>query len=95
MEIRFLKQAFKRFGQGPIQRIIEPACGSGRLVYRLAQLGYDVAGFDLNDNALEFLRKRLAKKDLKASVFNANMVDFKVDKPYDVALNTYNTFGIC
>lgn len=92
MEIRFLKKAFKRFGEGPIQRIIEPACGSGRLVYRLAQLGYDVAGFDLNENALEFLRNRLARKKLKANVFKANMVDFKADKPYDVALNTYNTF---
>ncbi|MCC6508957.1 MAG: class I SAM-dependent methyltransferase [Pirellulaceae bacterium] len=91
-EIAFLKQAFKRYGQGPIQRIIEPACGSGRLVFRLAQLGYDVAGFDLNDNALEFLRQRLAKKKLKANVYKDNMVDFKVDKPYDVALNTFNTF---
>ncbi len=92
MEVKFLQKAFKRFGEGPIQRIIEPACGSGRLVFRLAQLGYDVAGFDLNENALEFLRQRLAKKKLTANVFQANMVDFKVDQPYDVALNTYNTF---
>ncbi len=61
-EIKFLKTGLQRYGQGPIQRIIEPACGSGRLVFELAKLGYDVAGFDLNENALEFLRKRLDKK---------------------------------
>lgn len=90
-EIEFLQKAFERFGTGPTKRIIEPACGTGRLVYRLAELGYDVAGFDLNDNALNFLRKRLDKKKLKANVFNANMIDFKVDKPFDAALNTFNT----
>ncbi len=90
-EIEFLKKAFERFGDGPVRRIIEPACGTGRLVYRLAELGYDVAGFDLNENALDFLRKRLDKKKLKANVFKANMIDFKVDKPYDAALNTFNT----
>ncbi|MGN6548163.1 MAG: class I SAM-dependent methyltransferase [Aureliella sp.] len=90
-EIEFLQKAFERYAEGPVRRIIEPACGTGRLVFRLAQLGYDVAGFDLNENALDFLRKRLDKAKLKANVFQANMIDFKVDKPYDVALNTFNT----
>ena len=90
-EIEFLQQAFERYATGPVKRIIEPACGTGRLVFRLAELGYDVAGFDLNENALNFLRKRLEKKKLVADVFQANMVDFKVAQPYDVALNTFNT----
>lgn len=90
-EIEFLQKAFERFGDGPIRRIIEPACGTGRLVYRLAELGYEAAGFDLNENALNFLRKRLARKKLEANVFTANMIDFTVDRPYDVALNTFNT----
>lgn len=90
-EIEFLQKAFERFGKGPIRRIIEPACGTGRLVFRLAQLGYDVAGFDLNDNALGFLRKKLSKAKLNADVFKADMVDFKVDQPFDAALNTFNT----
>lgn len=90
-EIEFLQKAFQRYAIGPVKRIIEPACGTGRLVFRLAELGYDVAGFDLNENALSFLRKRLEKKKLKADVYQDNMIDFKVDKPYDVALNTFNT----
>lgn len=90
-EIEFLQKAFERYGIGTVKRIIEPACGTGRLVFRLAELGYDVAGFDLNENALNFLRKRLEKKKLKADVFQANMIDFTVAKPYDVALNTFNT----
>jgi SAM-dependent methyltransferase len=90
-EIEFLQKAFEKYGSGNVKRIIEPACGTGRLVFRLAELGYDVAGFDLNENALNFLRKRLEKKQLKAEVFQANMINFKVAKPYDVALNTFNT----
>lgn len=90
-EVEFLQKAFDRFAVGPVKRIIEPACGTGRLVIGLAELGYDVAGFDLNENALGFLRKRLAKKKLQADVYQANMIDFTVKRPYDVALNTFNT----
>ncbi|MFO1063622.1 MAG: class I SAM-dependent methyltransferase [Pirellulales bacterium] len=90
-EVKFLQQAFKRFSEEPVKRIIEPACGTGRLVYRLAKLGYDVAGFDLNDNTLNYLRKKLDKAKLKAHVFNANMIDFTVDQPYDAAMNMINT----
>lgn len=91
-EIEFLQQAFARYAVGPVKRIIEPACGTGRLVYALAALKYDVAGFDLNQNALDFLRTRLAKAKLGAEVYQANMIDFKVKKPFDVVLNTFNTF---
>jgi SAM-dependent methyltransferase len=90
-EIKFLQEAFQRFTDQPVKRIIEPACGTGRLVYRLAQLGYDVAGFDLNENALNYLRKKLKRAKLEANVYQANMVGFQVDQPYDVALNTFNT----
>lgn len=91
-EVKFLLQAFERFGSGKMERILEPGCGSGRLVVRLAEMGYDVAGFDLSDSMLEFLNKRLKKKRLKATTYKQDMAHFEVDRPYDVVLNTFNTF---
>lgn len=91
-EVAFLPLAFERFGTGELKRILEPGCGSGRLVVSLAEKGYDVTGFDLSDSMLNFLNKQLAKKKLKATTYKQDMTSFEVDKPYDVVLNTFNTF---
>lgn len=91
-EVAFLPLAFERFGSGELKRILEPGCGSGRLIVSLAEKGYDVTGFDLSDSMLSFLDKQLAKKKLKATIYKQDMSAFEVDQPYDVVLNTFNTF---
>jgi SAM-dependent methyltransferase len=35
--------------------------GTGRLLFRLAQAGYDALGIDLNPRAVEYCRQRLAR----------------------------------
>ena len=91
-EVAFLPLAFERFGTGEMKRILEPGCGSGRLIVSLAKRGYDVTGFDLSDSMLNYLNKELAKKKLKATTYKQDMTTFEVDKPFDVVLNTFNTF---
>ena len=91
-EVAFLPLAFERFGTGKMKRILEPGCGSGRLIVSLAEKGYDVTGFDLSESMLKFLNKQLAKKKLTATTYLQDMTDFEVDKPFDVVLNTFNTF---
>lgn len=66
-------------------RVLEPACGSGRLVAELARRGHAVTGFDLSPTMLEFARKRLAKAKLKARLFEARMEDFETKQRHDLA----------
>lgn len=91
-EVRFLSAAFERFGDGRIKRVLEAGCGTGRVVFRLAQLGYQASGFDLSKNMLDYLRQRLTTANLSANVFEADMADFKVARPVDAVLNGFNTF---
>jgi SAM-dependent methyltransferase len=51
-----------------------------------------MVGFDLSEAALAYLRRRLARRKLHAEVFRADMADFRLDRPVDAALNTFNTF---
>ena len=44
-----------------VTELPEPACGTGRLMFRMAQAGYDVAGLDLNEKAVDFSNARLEK----------------------------------
>jgi SAM-dependent methyltransferase len=91
-EMRFLEQCFKQFVAGKTQKLFEPACGTGRLVFRLAKRGYRVSGLDLNEHAVRFCNKRLRRLGLPESVFVADMADFELPRPVDAAFNTINSF---
>ncbi|MCA9191398.1 MAG: class I SAM-dependent methyltransferase [Planctomycetales bacterium] len=91
-EVGFLKEAFERYGSRPVKRILEPGCGTGRLVIALAKAGYEVSGFDLNDRALKYLKHQLNLRKLEANVFHHDMTSFACAKKFDVVLNTFNTF---
>src|SRR5438105_14687099 len=59
-----------------VRRLLEPACGTGRLITEFAARGYDMIGFDLNRRALSYLRRRLRRRRLHAEIFEADMADF-------------------
>jgi len=61
-------------------------------VTELAARGYQVTGFDLNQPALSYLRRRLARLRLHAETFEANMSDFHLSQPVDAAYCTVSTF---
>ena len=91
-EFKFLEAAFKKHVDGKTKRVLEPACGTGRLLFRMAKKGYVAEGLDLNDKAIAYCNARLKKYDLKQSAWVADMCDFTVKKPFDAAFNTINSF---
>lgn len=91
-EAAFIAAACRQYARGPVQRLLEPGCGSGRLVRALAAEGFQLTAFDTSLPALEFLQRKLKQQKLKANLFAADMVDFHLPKPVDAAFNTYNTF---
>ena len=91
-EYKFLEAAFKKHVDGKTKRVLEPACGTGRLLFRMAKGGYTSAGLDLNEKAIAYCNARLRKHGLKETGWVANMCDFTVKKPFDAAFNTINSF---
>src|SRR6266480_2498833 len=91
-EADFIEAACRKYCRFDARRLLEPACGSGRLITELAARGYQVTGFDISERALGYLRRRLARRRLHAETFEAEMSDFRLDKPVDAAYCTVNTF---
>jgi SAM-dependent methyltransferase len=92
LEADFIEAAARKYCDFKARRLLEPACGTGRLVAELAARGYEVAGFDLNQAALDYLRRRLIRRGLRAEVFEADMADFRVPAPVGAAYCTFNSF---
>ncbi|SFI35624.1 SAM-dependent methyltransferase [Planctomicrobium piriforme] len=91
-EYKFLLQCFDEYAKCPVQRVFEPACGTGRLLIKLAKAGYEVAGNDLNPKAVEFCNKRMKKAGFTPTVSIGDMADFTVKKKFHAAFNTINSF---
>ncbi|MEZ6132142.1 MAG: class I SAM-dependent methyltransferase [Planctomycetaceae bacterium] len=91
-EFDFLQTCLPQHATRPVKRIFEPACGTGRLLIKLAQSGYEVGGNDLNEKAIDFCNARLRRQSFPETTFVGDMADFQVRRKYDAAFNFINTF---
>lgn len=91
-EANFIEVACRKYCRSEVHRLLEPGCGSGRLITELAVRGYQMIGFDLNRRGLSYLRRRLERRRLHAETFEADMSDFRLRQPADAAYCTVNTF---
>ncbi len=91
-EYYFLRGCFEKHAGRKIARIFEPACGTGRLLIKLAKQGFEVAGNDLNPKAIRFCNARFARYGFPETATVGDMSAFKVRKKYDASFNMINTF---
>jgi SAM-dependent methyltransferase len=91
-EADFLVAACHKYCPFRVRRLLEPACGTGRLLTELASRGYRLTGLDLSEPSLAFLRRRLARRGLTAHVLHEDMTDFRLDRSVDAAYSTFDGF---
>lgn len=91
-ELAFIVGCGDRYLAGKYERMFEPACGTGRLLFWLAKRGFTASGLDLNPKAVDFCNARLKRHGLSESAFVADMSEFKIRQRQDIAFNTINSF---
>ena len=88
----FLEVMLARYGPGRGRRVLEPACGSGRLLAEMARRDYRVTGFDLSREMLAFARERLALAGLRAKLKQARLEAFELPGRFELAHCLVSTF---
>lgn len=91
-EASFVEAVYERHVQTRGRRMLEPACGSGRLVAAMTRRGFNVTGFDLSQAMLQFARQRLRRKHLKARLVEARLESFSFAVKFDIAHCLVSTF---
>jgi SAM-dependent methyltransferase len=94
-EIGFLKQVFEEHVPFPVERVLEPACGTGRFLVALPRHGFHVTGYDVSGAMLEYARKRIEDEGLsdRTRLIQAEMQTAGFDREFDAALNSINSLG--
>jgi SAM-dependent methyltransferase len=81
-----------RLGPG-CRKVLEPACGSGRVLEELAQRGLSVVGLDRSSAMVDYAKARLATAGVEGEVLLADMVSFELDESFDGAVCPINTLA--
>lgn len=88
----FVIAAQKKHAGTSAQSVLEPACGSGRLMRAFSDVGYSTSGFDSNAAMLKFAHERLSGAVPAAQLFLGRMEDFVAPAPVAVAHCLVSTF---
>ena len=96
-EFDFLEGCFRRHARRTVRRLFEPACGTGRLLFRFAVSGYAASGYaasgnDLNAKAVAYCNTRLERHGFPPTARLGDMADFRLRRKVDAAFNTINSF---
>ena len=77
-------------------RVLELACGTGRIAMHLARAGFQVTGLDVSAPMLSIARRRLADEShevrRRVSSCQADMRRFRLPGTYDLAIYAINSF---
>ena len=96
-EYDFLVGCFDRYAEAPVRQVFEPACGTGRLLIRMARRGLVIGGCDLNEAAVVYCNDRLEKAGYGRPCVVGDMTAIDADQlpgdePIDASFNTINSF---
>jgi len=84
----FLKEAQETRG-----RILELACGTGRLSIPLLQAGINLTCVDYSKEMLEVFRRKLEKGGLSCPIFNQDMADLSLPDRFDLIFIPFHSFS--
>ncbi len=96
LDIEFYQEMARRVGANP--RLLELACGSGRLVLPLARAGFRVTGLDYSAEMLKLARQRLSQESAavqgRVQLHQGDMRDFDLapNAQFDLILVALNSF---
>jgi SAM-dependent methyltransferase len=92
MDLAFWQEEVRQ-AQG---RVLELACGTGRVLLPLARAGFAVTGLDLSEPMLEVARRKLAEeadgvRD-RVRLVHGDMRDYSLDERFDLIFCAFNSF---
>jgi ubiquinone/menaquinone biosynthesis C-methylase UbiE len=89
---------FRDYAKTTGGKILELACGTGRILIALAQAGCEITGLDISPSMLDICRRKVAEQpaDIQKHVHlvQANMVDFRLDERYALVIIPAHSFQI-
>ena len=73
--------------------VLDMACGAGRHALIFAKFGYKVTAVDLSQRLISEAKKNAEQKSIEIEFVLSDILDFKVSKKFDLAVNLFTSIG--
>ncbi|HYR87385.1 MAG TPA: class I SAM-dependent methyltransferase [Terriglobia bacterium] len=93
-ETNFIEEVVGRYSRIPLRTVLELASGNSPHLEELCRRGYEYVGIDLNDEMIDYVRDRIARLNIPASIVKADMIDFSFPEPVDCACVFLGSFYV-
>ncbi len=94
-ECDLIEQVFQRFGQPPLESILDLGCGTGGHAFPLADRGYQVTGVDLSPAMLREAERKLAESARHSvpGFVLGDIRELELHRQFDAALMMFAVLG--
>lgn len=75
------------------KKVLELACGTGRVAIPMAKAGLEVTGVDLAESMLHFGQKKAEKQGANISWIKGDMTQIDLNESFDTVMCIHNTMG--
>jgi len=76
-----------------VNTVLDLGCGPGRHCLALAKMDYEVTGVDMSEYLLNQALKKSQEQSLNIKFIQTDMLTYQSDRPHDVIINMFNSFG--
>lgn len=83
----YLREARKTKG-----KILEIACGTGRITIPMRKEGIDVVGIDHSSEMIKVIRRKAKNEEIELNVVCSDMINFKFTNNFDLIIIPYRSF---
>lgn len=79
----YIDKLIKRYSDGPSHALLECACGTGELTFRLDELGYNLVASDLSTDMLRIAEEKCRRRGVRIPFVAQDMTKLSFEKPFD------------
>lgn len=92
-ECDFVEAVFRRYGDAPIERVLDLGCGTGGHAIPLSCRGYEVTGIDISPVMLDRARKKAEAAGAKITLDQGDVRDVNVGGVFDAVISMFAVAG--
>ena len=90
--LEYIESIWSTHGFMPVS-VLDLACGTGNMSWRLARNGYLVTGLDRSEQMLEIARQKAKDEGLYIRFIKGNMEDFILERQLDAAVCLFDSLN--
>lgn len=93
-QVDLFEKFIHKYSNIPVRRVLDIGCGPSPQLREFARRGYEVVGLDRSPQMLTYLKEKSREEGGRVETVQADMTDFTLDEPVDLALTLMGTIGL-